>query len=50
VLLVSWNVAGRAGQISEQLDAVVERAADVIALREISARTYGPQRAVGPLS
>jgi hypothetical protein len=43
-------LAGRAGQISEQLDAVVERPADVIALQEISTRRYGPQREAGPLS
>jgi endonuclease/exonuclease/phosphatase family metal-dependent hydrolase len=44
VLVVSWNVAGRAGQLSAQLDAVVGRAADVIALQEVSARTYRPWR------
>jgi hypothetical protein len=41
VRLVSWNVANWAGQLPAQLDAVVGRDADVIALQEVSARTYG---------
>jgi endonuclease/exonuclease/phosphatase family metal-dependent hydrolase len=38
--VLTWNVAGRAGRIRAQLDAVLERAPDVIALQEISSRTY----------
>src|SRR4051794_25071705 len=40
VRLLSWNVAGRADKLPAQLDAVLGRAPDVVALQEISRQTY----------
>ena len=40
VRVLSWNVAGRADQLPAQLEAVLGRAPDVVALQEISAKTY----------
>lgn len=40
VRVLSWNVAGRTAQLADQRDAIVERAPDVLALQEISPRTY----------
>lgn len=42
VRVLSWNVAGRTRQVAAQLDAVLGRAPDVIALQEISTQTYKP--------
>ena len=38
--ILSWNVAGRARQIPEQLAAVLGRTADVVALQEVTQRTH----------
>jgi endonuclease/exonuclease/phosphatase family metal-dependent hydrolase len=44
VRVLSWNVAGRADKLPAQLDAVLGRAPDVVALQEISRRTYAAWR------
>src|SRR4051794_32403929 len=40
--LLSWNVAGRADKVGDQLAAIESRAPDVVALQELTARTYAP--------
>jgi endonuclease/exonuclease/phosphatase family metal-dependent hydrolase len=45
VRVLSWNVAGRAEQLEDQRDAVMTRAPDVLALQEVSPRTYARWRA-----
>ena len=44
VRVLSWNVAGRADKLPAQLEAVLGREADVVALQEISGRTHAAWR------
>jgi exonuclease III len=40
VRLISWNVARRVARLAEQADAVAARAPDVVALQEVTVRTW----------